>query len=401
MPGNFGSNPVGAAVDVMGGLQQQDINAAKAPVELQHLKALSRLQTAQAGEAEQRARTSADYLAAMKDFVPQGETTSQKLMSFGMRVAPYQPMMAERAMAHADQAAHREAQRDAQGALADARRAKTAEASLGVLAETYGTLPDAGSPMLPLARMNFVKRMVAAGEPEEQAMAEAKQIEEMLQKGGPDAIKYLHQQGMTAYQQEQARQRERAAQEQAKRNADLQAARQARLELQRTAEERRQRDSDARVKAGAPGGKGGDKGATKYPDSKLVASALGIVKADPDLKAMDGVDQVNAARRIAETAQDLRRTNPAIPWERAQADALEILKKSGQIKTEKGFLDNLTGGEGKKTYRPPAASKPEKLPDDLKGFKAEKDKVYQRGKSLYRLKADGTALERIGDAKEE
>lgn len=198
----------------------------KAPVEIDNMKALTRMHqaTAQKGEAELAQEKLFSDLA--KGMPPEkNESASQYLLRFGKSVtAAGMPLQGMQAIQHSALAGQQEERARSMQSLEGLRKAQTAEHDFKVFADVFRQLQH---PSQIPAAMKLFRQFGGSEE-------SSREIEEALNQMGLRAIPYLHKAGMTAAEEAQAEWRR--AEEQRRRDKDQsdRELKRAGQELQRT-----------------------------------------------------------------------------------------------------------------------------------------------------------------------
>lgn len=349
MAENFGM----AFLSPLGEMQRQDIERQKAPFEIQHMQSLSRLQKAQADSAELQTTMARQGSKALEGFQFDAKDPTKSLLEMAGRVAPSQPVLAEKVIQAAQMSSYRDAAAQAAKAQAAQRMMATAKGKMDALFSAYADLPSLDEESLGLARQQVSLQFQSMGADPQEIQEATQMIENGIKKHGLAAVKWLHDRGMSAYQQAQTAMKTEEEARKKKREQDLEEHRKERERLAREKEERLATQAAAREKAGggtgSRGSAGGKEGRPRYPGKDLLSTSVAAVEGDPLLSTGDKGDKLSWARRVAEKTQAKvdashaeRQKNPNVPllsWDDARTQALSEVKAA--VKQEPGVLDNL------------------------------------------------------------
>lgn len=314
MPGeNYGM----AFVQPLGALQNMEIEAKKAPVELQHMEALTRNAQANAGAVEFATQMQKSGLEALKGFEFDQKDPVGSLLSMGSRVVTTQPVLAEKVMGMAALVAQRQATADAAKALEGKRMIELGRAKAEIIARAYGPLPSLSEEMLGMARNLVVKDMKTLGVSEAEINDAIATTEAQVRKNGPQAVEYFRQRSVSTYQALMAEHRKQMEEDADRRMTETERHNREVERARLAAEERLRGKLEDDAKAG--------KGNPKEPRPRLssieaVKTATALVLSDEVLGTGAPADKLKWARTIGQAAVEkvdasyaARMKNPNIP----------------------------------------------------------------------------------------
>lgn len=357
MPGeNYGL----AYLDATGAAARQDIEQAKAPIELQHMKALTDLAQTQANGQKLAQEMQLAGLKALEGFQFDPKDPGKSLAEMAGRVAGTQPVLAEKLASTAQTAIWRSAQAANYESLAQQRALDLGVKKVNAMSTSYGGLKSDSKESMDSADALF--RLQAAElqmSPEETEQA-IETIHNAIKTAGPQAIEQIRLKGMTQAQAGQEKLRQQMLEEKQRQDDATNHFKSvnAGLAAERVEQGRQRLIADGKVD-GATGSaivqpvKGVAKPRIDMVSQRKTAAA--IVAGDPVLATGDGASKLKWTGQILQAAVEkvdasaaAHQRNPNIPikgMEEALAEAKsDLLPK---LKQEKSAMDRLTGGEGK------------------------------------------------------
>ena len=349
------------------------------PYNLAHLQSLSRLQNAQAGEAEDRLGAHRRFLALSQGYQPKdGADPADMLTDLStMALKAGDLSSAEKGLALAGQVAQRRAMEEYYRAGAAQRKLAAGAASLVAAGNSFGTIVPGPDGKISPEAMQIAEQMyaTAGGDPEELPKFKA-----LLAQGGPAAVRQIAHAGAGAAKtraQELAEEREARQEREAKQREKY---RQARLEIsKKVAENRLARDTAA--------GKAGGKDTAKVTDAERrmagnQLTVLGVKEAFEDDKG--GWDAL--VDTVASEANRLRSGNPALSESESMVKAYQALLGAKAITPrEPGLIDKALGRQRSKfdptktPERAPRGPQPD-ITQDAYGKLKRGDKYWWQGR---------------------
>jgi len=338
-----------AALGPMADAQKMDIEAAKAPFEIQHQQSLAMLQRAQANEAQMRYEKDRRLVDMAQGWKPKpGASQEDNLIDIaGMAMRAGDVSSAGHALALAEQAGQRKGMEEYYRAQAGARVAQTAEVYNKILGNTYASVRDPKDPtQLAFARRMFLQQ--AAGLPDAQARADG--AEQLLAEHGAAAIPMLRE--MAIGQKQVGVEAHQQAIEQLRLD---QLKRQERLDRQRR-EIALARAAIAERRALAAEKAGGGKDVASPTDRQVISAKRQLTIMGINETIEDDAELTSFASEVASAANLLRKGNPNLTEGESIQRAYKQLASTGAVGEKDRKI--LGVGVGKR-----GGYDPTKLPD--------------------------------------
>lgn len=385
-----------AYLQPMEAMQRMDQQAQLHPLEVLHKQALTRLDQAQAGAMELSQQMQQSGLKALEGFQFDKSSPSKSLLEMGARLAPSQPVLAEKMIAAAATAMQREGQAEAAKVLAGERQAKLARAKTEAILGAYRGLSSTDPASLARARDLATLQGGMAEMPPEELRDAIEHVEGILKSGGPLAIESLIRQTATAHDLIQVDLKKQQLKLKEKEEADR--------EAHRRETERLGREREARQAAkGTADGKAGKGPAPKLSQGEFAKDAKAEIARDALLMRGNAADKLGWERDIAgkvlekiEASVRERQSNPNIPIKpREQALREAVSEVKGLVKQDSGVMGRLMSALGKDVEGTPTRMPTKELPSDLKNFKPEEGVIYTRGGVKYKYDSARHGLAKV------
>ena len=312
------------------------------PYNLAHLQSLTRLQAAQAGEAEQRLSSHQAFLAMMQGWKAQeGAKPADILTDMGMMAMKAGDMPdAEKALGLAGQVGQRDAMMRYYNEQAELRQLQQRGLNLSAIGRSYGTIqPGPDGKISPEAMLMSREMFIASGGDPRAVQG----IEDLIQRGGPAAVHQLYTAGaglhQTATEEAAAKRLVRQEAEDARRER----YRQQRLELSRKAAELQVRRLEAAGKAG-----GKDVAKIDERERNMAAAQLTALGAKDAFEG-DSEGFKALTDTVASNAKQLRLANPNLSESESMVKAYNALLQGNSVTPAPAkMFDAFTGRERKK-----------------------------------------------------
>lgn len=298
-----------AFLEATGAAQKQDITAARAPVELQHLQSLASLQTAQAAEANQRVTANTNIAKALSNTsLAEGSPSDQMMQLANVAARGGAGNMAKDYLLRAVQMKTQETRQ----AAADATAARVNSNVRLQQANLFNQLHSGAQSQEDWDTANMIFSS-QTGEP----------VPPEMRTYSPEMASRLLDSSLKLKDKIRLQQQQDDLESKRASRASQVQYRALNYSLRQAAEERRKEAQAAKEKAA-----GKDVGS---PSSNEVSQAGSMLSSDPTLTLEDSADRTNAAIDVASRARALRKSNPGLNQAEALQRALVELKTSGAL----------------------------------------------------------------------
>ena len=362
----------------LGEIQRQEIEAKRAPAELEHMQALTRVNQANAGALEAAEHLRVTGQRAMEGFQPTG-TASKDLLEMAMRQARVGNFVqADKLSAVSVLALQRETQAEVARVKEAEQKAALGKRQLDAIMQPYLGLTSTTPEGLAAARKLAVMRGQAAGMKPEEIAEAIKVPEQAIATGGPLAVEQMLRSATSAHDLINVKINEMKVGVQKKLADDL-------IRHRRTTESQTAARDAAREQRVASDTKAGS-ARVGAVTKDLRDSARFEISRDPDFEDLPFADRGAYAERIASGAMEKveankleRNKNLNIP-PLSRSDA--ILETLGEVKRDlpkkRSFLDRFKS-------EPEKAPKPDITQAEYKALPVGGEYWY-KGKSYKKVK---------------